>query len=204
MPRPSRYTLFPTTIGDCAMAWNDVGLTGVWLPAATRDALHRRVRASAPEAIECVPTGVAAEIVEAITRLLAGEHVGFDEVRLDLGDTDDFDAGVYAVTRAIPAGSVLTYGEVAARLGAGVDARAVGQSLGRNPWPIVVPCHRVVAAGTALGGFSAPGGTATKRRLLAIERARRTSAVPDLFDDSPGEPAGAGEAVSSREAGARH
>ena len=186
------YAFFPTAIGDCAIAWNDVGLTGVWLPAATRAALQRRVRASGPDAIESVPAGAVAEIVEAITRLLAGEHVDFADVRLDLGDTGDFDARVYAVTRAIPAGSVLTYGEVAARVGTGAAARDVGQSLGRNPWPIVVPCHRVVAAGNALGGFSAPGGTATKRRLLAIERARRASAVPDLFDASPGEAADEG------------
>jgi methylated-DNA-[protein]-cysteine S-methyltransferase len=182
---PARCTaLFATAIGDCAIAWNDVGLTGVWLPAASRDALQRRVRSSCPGALATAPCGEISAIVEAIARLLDGEHVAFDSARLDLAHTDDFDARVYAVTRAIAAGQVLTYGDVAMRVGGGASARAVGQSLGRNPWPIVVPCHRVVAAGNHLGGFSAPGGTATKRRLLAIERARRSGA-PDLFDALP-------------------
>jgi methylated-DNA-[protein]-cysteine S-methyltransferase len=184
MARARCTALFATAIGDCAIAWNDVGLTGVWLPAASRDALQRRVRSSCPGALATAPCGEISAIVEAIARLLAGEHVAFDSARLDLAETDDFDARVYAVTRAIAAGQVLTYGDVAMRVGGGASARAVGQSLGRNPWPIVVPCHRVVAAGNHLGGFSAPGGTATKRRLLAIERARRSGA-PDLFDALP-------------------
>jgi methylated-DNA-[protein]-cysteine S-methyltransferase len=184
MARARCTALFATAIGDCAIAWNDVGLTGVWLPAASRDALQRRVRSSCAGALATAPCGEISAIVEAIARLLAGEHVAFDSARLDLAETDDFDARVYAVTRAIAAGQVLTYGDVAMRVGGGASARAVGQSLGRNPWPIVVPCHRVVAAGNHLGGFSAPGGTATKRRLLAIERARRSGA-PDLFDALP-------------------
>ena len=101
---------------------------------------------------------------------------------LDESGIDAFDRRVYAVTRSIPPGRVLTYGDVAARVGGDASARAVGQSLGRNRMPIVVPCHRVVASGIGLGGFSAPGGTATKRRLLAIENARRAG-PPGLFDD---------------------
>ena len=196
------YCLFATAFGDCAVAWNDVGLTGVWLPAATRSALEHRVRRRCPEASATEPAGAVAAIVEAIARLLAGEHAAFDGARLDLDGTDAFDARVYAVTRAIAAGRVLTYGEVAEQVGGAASARAVGQSLGRNPWPIVVPCHRVVAAGNALGGFSAPGGAATKRRLLAIERARRGGA-PDLFDANPD--ARAVDVASGGEAGAaRH
>jgi methylated-DNA-[protein]-cysteine S-methyltransferase len=196
MARARCTALFATAIGDCAIAWNDVGLTGVWLPATSRDALQRRLRSSCPVALATTPSGEISAIVEAIARLLGGEHVAFDSARLDLADTDAFDARVYAVTRTIAAGQVLTYGEVAARVGGDASARAVGQSLGRNPWPIVVPCHRVVAAGNGLGGFSAPGGTATKRRLLAIERARRADA-PDLFDapvDAALDPASGGEA----------
>jgi methylated-DNA-[protein]-cysteine S-methyltransferase len=175
------YAVFPTAIGDCAIAWNDAGLSAVWLPEASREALRRRVQRRTPDAIEAQPSGAIAGIVDAIARLLAGAHGDFDGATLDLAHTDDCDRRVYAATRAIRAGQVLTYGELAAQIGAAASARAVGQSLGRNPWPIVVPCHRVVAAGSALGGFSAPGGTATKRRLLAIERARRGDA-PDLFD----------------------
>jgi methylated-DNA-[protein]-cysteine S-methyltransferase len=160
----------------------------VWLPEASADALRRRVRRHSAAAIETAPAGEVAAIVAAIVRLLAGEPVGFDGATLDLDHTDAFDARVYAATRAIRAGQVRTYGDVAAQLGA--SARAVGRSLGRNPWPIVVPCHRVVAAGNALGGFSAPGGTSTKQRLLAIERARRGGA-PDLFDALAAEPSAA-------------
>jgi methylated-DNA-[protein]-cysteine S-methyltransferase len=181
MAHARSYAFFSTAIGDCAVAWNDAGLTGVWFPEATREGLQRRVCQRCPDALETAPSGDIADIVRAIDRLLAGEHVGFDAARLDLTDIDDFDRRVYEVTSAIAAGHVLSYGDVAARVGNGASAREVGQSLGRNRWPIVVPCHRVVATGKGLGGFSAPGGTATKRRLLAIERARRAGA-PDLFD----------------------
>ncbi|HEX4232940.1 MAG TPA: methylated-DNA--[protein]-cysteine S-methyltransferase [Caldimonas sp.] len=197
------YALFATAIGDCAIAWNDVGLTGVWFPAATREALQRRVRQRCTDALETAPPSDIAAIVAAIGRLLGGEHVGLDAARLDLAGIDDFDRRVYEATRAIAAGHVLTYGEVAARVGGGASAREIGQSLGRNRWPIVVPCHRVIAAGNGLGGFSAPGGTATKRRLLAIERARRADA-PDLFDPVPGEDGVALDLASGREACGRH
>ena len=92
----------------------------------------------------------------------------------------DFDRRVYEIARGIPPGRVLTYGEIASRLGTD-NARAIGQALGRNPFAIIVPCHRVVAAGGKLGGFSAHGGATTKRRLLAIEDARRDES-PTLFD----------------------
>jgi len=197
MATARRYALFPTAIGDCAIAWNEAGLTGVWLPEPSREALAWRVRRRTPGALEAAPQGDLADLVKAIVRLLAGEHVGFESARLDLAHTDAFDRRVYAVTRAIGAGEVLTYGDIAARVGTGATARAVGQSLGRNPWPIVVPCHRVVAAGTALGGFSAPGGAATKRRLLAIERARRGDA-PDLFDPRPDETAAVASGSETR------
>lgn len=196
------YALFPTAIGDCAVAWNDIGLTGVWFPEATRKALLRRVLRRSPGAIESSPSGNVADIVTAIGRLLAGEHVGFASARLDLAGIDDFDRRVYEATRDVAAGHVVTYGEIAARVGGGASARDVGQSLGRNRWSIVVPCHRVVAAGNGLGGFSAPGGAATKRRLLAIERARRAG-EPDLFDPLPGEEAATEGRGSGREPGAR-
>jgi methylated-DNA-[protein]-cysteine S-methyltransferase len=96
----------------------------------------------------------------------------------------DFEARVYAIARAIPPGSVRTYGDIARELGDLAAARAVGQALGRNPWPIVVPCHRVLGADGKVGGFSAPGGADTKLRMLTIERAQ-TSAEPSLFDDLP-------------------
>ena len=204
MARPRRHALFATAIGECAIAWNDAGLTGIWLPADVPGTLRRALRRRWPEAVESEPDADVAEVVAAIVRLLAGERVGFTAARLDLSDTAPFERRVYAATREIAAGDVITYGELAARIGDAGAARAVGQALGRNPWPIVVPCHRVVAAGNRLGGFSAPGGSATKRRLLAIEGARRAGA-PELFDvredDRQGSRASAG---SDREACARH
>ena len=92
-----------------------------------------------------------------------------------------FDRRVYEVARTIMPGATLSYGEIAARLGTSALARDVGQALGRNPFPIIVPCHRVLAAGGKVGGFSANGGITTKLRLLTIERAR-TSDTPTLFD----------------------
>jgi len=189
VPRARCFALFLTDLGPCAIAWSDVGVTGVWLPASDESTLRRQVVRRCAAAAEAVPSGAMAGVVEAITRLLGGEHVDLGSVPLDEDGIDAFDRSVYAVARAIPAGRVLTYGEVAARVGAGATARAVGQSLGRNAMPIVVPCHRVVASGGGLGGFSAPGGTTTKRRLLAIEDAR-PHGPPDLFDaarDAPGD-----------------
>jgi methylated-DNA-[protein]-cysteine S-methyltransferase len=133
------------------------------------------------DAVPAAPPDELAALPGAIARLLAGERVDFDDVQLDLAGADPFDARVFVAARSIAPGEVVSYGELAARVGADATARAVGQSLGRNRWPLVVPCHRVVASGSGLGGFSAPGGTATKQRLLAIERARRGDA-PDLFD----------------------
>jgi len=146
--------------------------------------------------------GAVADAVQAMTRLLAGERVDLSNIAIDSAGIDPFDRRVYAVTRMIGPGRVLSYGEVAARVGADASARAVGQSLGRNAMPIVVPCHRVVATGGGFGGFSAPGGTATKRRMLAIEDAQPEG--PDLFDDGGAEPGEAREATSGCQARSGH
>ncbi|MDQ6640169.1 MAG: methylated-DNA--[protein]-cysteine S-methyltransferase [Pseudomonadota bacterium] len=197
------FALFPTALGTCALAWNEVGVTGVWLPEANAQALRRKVMRRSSGAIEAAPAGPVAEAVDAIARLLGGEHVDLRAVPIDGAGIDDFDRRVYAVAREIAAGHVLTYGEVAARVGADATARAVGQSLGRNTMPIVVPCHRVVATGGGLGGFSAPGGTATKRRLLAIEDAR-PAGPPGLFDAPAGDARADESTGSDREARPGH
>lgn len=195
MTSPRFFALFATALGTCAIAWNEIGVAGVWLPEASADSLRRKVSRRCTGASEAVPAGAIAHAVAAITRLLAGEHVDLNDVALDCAGIDDFDRRVYAVTRTIAAGSVLTYGAVAARVGADASARAVGESLGRNAMPIVVPCHRVVATGGGLGGFSAPGGRATKQRLLAIEDARPPG-PPGLFD-APADDAEARAGVAS-------
>lgn len=197
------FALFATALGTCAIAWNEVGLTGVWLPEADGDSLRRKVRRRCEGVRECAPFGAVAAAVKSIICLLAGARVDLADVAIDSAGIDDFDRRVYAVTRTIAPGRVLTYGEVAARVGADASARAVGQSLGRNAMPIVVPCHRVVATGGGLGGFSAPGGTATKRRMLAIEDAQ-PAGPPGLFDDDACEPGKDGVAASGREARSRH
>jgi methylated-DNA-[protein]-cysteine S-methyltransferase len=175
------YALFATAVGECALAWSDAGLTGVWLPETRAGDLRRKVARRFAGAAEARPPVAVAEAIDAMTRLLAGARVDLDHVTLDLAGIDAFRRGVYAVARTIAPGRVLSYGEVARLAGSDASARAVGQALGANPFPIVVPCHRVVAAAGALGGFSAPGGVAVKRRLLAIEDAR-ADGPPDLFD----------------------
>jgi len=185
------YTVFATPIGDCAVAWNDVGIVAAWLPEASRGRLRSRIANRLPDASETVPDAAIAETIAAITALLRGVRVDLSRVRIDDARLAAFDRRVYDAARTIPAGRVVSYAELAARVGADATAREVGAALGRNPFPILVPCHRIVAAAAGeLGGFSAPGGTATKRRLLTIEDARRDG-DDDLFDT----PAGAGSAA---------
>jgi len=194
---PRAFALFPTALGTCAIAWSAIGVTGVWLPEANTESLRRKVARRCGGGHEKAPPGAVAAAVAAIVRLLAGEQVDLRGVALDNAGIAEFDRRVYAVTREIEAGRVLTYGEVAARVGADASARAVGESLGRNAMPIVVPCHRVVATG-GLGGFSAPGGVRTKRRLLAIENSR-PEGPPGLFDAPAADLSGAdADQVASR------
>jgi methylated-DNA-[protein]-cysteine S-methyltransferase len=171
------YTLFDTALGRCAIAWRERGVTGVELPARDDEATLRRLRRALPDAREDMAPPEVAEAIAAIVRLLDGEPGDLRSVVLDMDGVPDFHRRVYDVARTIPPGETLSYGEVAARLGEPGAAQAVGRALGRNPFPIVVPCHRVLAANGALHGFSAPGGIETKRRMLAIEGA----GAPTLF-----------------------
>ena len=166
------FTLFETALGWCAVAWGPRGVVGVQLPEAREAEARGRVRRRFPGASEAPPPPEVGRAIDGIVGLLRGEASDLSGVVLDMDRVAPFDRGVYAVARTIPPGSTLSYGEVAARLGASGEARAVGQALSRNPFAIVVPCHRVVAAGGKLGGFSARGGVGTKLRLLAIEGAQ--------------------------------
>lgn len=157
---------FQTAIGTCGLTWNEAGLTGVFLPG---DRALAQTTASAAGG-GAVPDGVKAA-AEATRALLAGEPADFSAVPLDRSLVDDFGAAVLDHIRALAPGETTTYGAIARALGRPNDARAVGGALGRNPWPLIVPCHRVLAADGSLHGFSAPGGIATKRRILEIERA---------------------------------
>ena len=179
------FALFDTVIGRCGVAWGDAGLIGVQLPQATPGAAWARLRKRFPDAVEIAATAPApGEIERLISRvrdLLAGGRDDLTDIALDLADTPDFHRRVYEIARAIGPGETSTYGEVARAMGEPGAARAVGKALGENPWPIVVPCHRVLAASGGMGGFSADGGTTTKAQMLTLERAR-TSAAPTLFD----------------------
>ena len=124
-----------------------------------------------------------AKLIEDIVALMNGDPRDFSDVAVDLSNVPEFNRKVFDAARTIPAGQTLTYGEIATRLGDRLLAREVGAALGRNPFPIVVPCHRVLAASGKSGGFSAPGGVDTKMRMLSIERAQPGG--PTLFDDLP-------------------
>lgn len=164
--------VFDTAIGWCGIAWSEAGITEIRLPEATVAAARAKLRRRCPGAVENIPPPAVQVTIDGIVALLGGEHVDLSSTVLDLDGMPDFDQQVYAVARTIPPGSTLTYGDVAARVGQPGAAQAVGQALAHNPCPIVVPCHRVLAAGGKTGGFSAPGGVATKLRLLDIESAQ--------------------------------
>jgi methylated-DNA-[protein]-cysteine S-methyltransferase len=183
MNTPAKTTgvaLFPTEIGECGIAWGDGGVTAATLPHARRDltlaALRRR--AAGPEA---APPPEVERAIELVRRLLAGEPVDLTGVELDMDGLDGFDRRVAEVARTIAPGETLTYGDVAKRAGAPGEAREVGAAMGRNRFAPIVPCHRVVAAGGKLGGFSAPGGVETKLAMLEIER-RHAPGPLSLFE----------------------
>ena len=173
--------LFDTPIGACGLAWGEAGITALLLPAASPQRTRATLLRRHPGAREAVPTPAVQAAIDDVLALLQGEPVELSHVRLDMGGVPDFQRRVYAASRRIGPGHTCTYGELAQRLGEPHAARAVGQALGANPFAIIVPCHRVLAAGGRSGGFSAPGGVDTKQRLLEIERAR-FGGQPSLFD----------------------
>lgn len=172
-----RYHLFETRIGWIGIAWSDAGLARLQLPERDRAATLRRLLATMPrrgpaaEVVETLPPRIA-PVVAALTRYAAGEAVGLSYIPVDLAGVDEFRLAIYDAARGLGFGEVTTYGELAARAGHPGMARETGQALGSNPVPLLVPCHRILAAGGAIGGFSAPGGSATKLKLLEMEGVR--------------------------------
>jgi methylated-DNA-[protein]-cysteine S-methyltransferase len=181
---PQGLTLFATPIGHCGLAWGDHGVVGVQLPQATQARTQARLAGRFPDAAYSEPPDPIAQVIAAIGRLLAGESVDLTGVVLDEAGRPDFDRAAWAMARTVPPGETITYGEIARRLGDPAAARAVGRAMGANPFPIIVPCHRVLGADGRMGGFSAAGGVEAKARLLSIERARIDGA-PLLFEDLP-------------------
>ena len=163
------YALVPTTIGVCGLAWSAEAILALQLPEASNGKTVVRMLRNAKDAELCAPTGVAVQAIEGVLALLHGEPSDLAALPLDLSTTTEFNRQVYAAARRIPPGQTVTYGEVADEVGGRGLSRAVGQALGQNPIAIIVPCHRVMAAGGKPGGFSAHGGLRTKRRILTLE-----------------------------------
>jgi len=174
----SGILVFETPIGPCGLAWGERGLIGVSLPESSAEATRARMQRRFPEATGGAPPPEVLDARDRILALLSGETADLSPIRLDLGRVGDFERRLYEALRAVPPGRTVSYGELAVILGEPGGAQAVGQAMGRNPWPIVVPCHRVVGSGGKLGGFSAPGGTRTKLRILEIEGALKPEGLP--------------------------
>jgi methylated-DNA-[protein]-cysteine S-methyltransferase len=183
------FCFFDTAIGRCGVVWNVHGVLRTRLPEGNEQRARERIHNRFPEADEIAPPAGIQHAIDAMVALLAGERKDLSGIRLDTSGVPDFNMRVYDVARTIPAGATLTYGEIADRLGDRTLARDVGVALGQNPFPIVVPCHRVLAAGGKTGGFSAPGGVSTKIRMLTIEQANiGVPAAADqlnLFEELP-------------------
>lgn len=163
------FTLFDTTLGTCGVVWTARGIIGVHLPETTAAATRKQLQLRFPQALENKPRADIKKVIKDIVLLLQGKSIDLSNAPLDMNGVPAFHQRVYTMARQIPAGDTLSYGELAARVGSPGAARAVGQAMGRNPFPILVPCHRVLAAGGKLGGFSANGGVNTKQRMLRIE-----------------------------------
>jgi len=175
------FAIFDTAIGPCGIVWGERGITGVQLPMGSEDKTRKRILQRNGDVTEAVPTADVQAAIDGILELLAGKPNDLAEVVLDLEGVPEFNRGVYDIARKIPPGKTMTYGDIAKKLGGVELSRDVGQALGRNPCPIVVPCHRVLAAGGKPGGFSANGGVVTKLKMLAIEGAV-VNHTPNLFD----------------------
>ena len=177
------YHVFDTAFGTCAIAWSEAGLTRVQLPESTRSKTEARIRRAGIEPSRMPLPNFAEEAVTALKTYFVGTDVSLATLRLDDTFVPSFNASIYQALRLVPRGTTVTYGELAKRVGQPRAARAVGVAMSRNPWPVIVPCHRVLARAGKVGGFSAPGGTATKERLLALEGVEvGDPTLPGLFD----------------------
>ena len=177
------FALIDTAIGRCALVWRGGLVVGAALPEASDERARESLSRRFPAAIESDPPPIAAKAIHRVAALLAGSRTDLGDVEVDPRGSA-FERDVWQATRRIPCGEVRSYGDIAREIGAPGAAQAVGLALGRNPVPIVIPCHRVLAADGRSGGFSAPGGVATKFRILEIEGARRPG-EPELFESLP-------------------
>ena len=182
MTDATHHHLFDTVLGVCGVAWNGRGLAGVQLPEKDSATTASRLAAKSGSIGEAPPPPWIAAVANSIRKYLAGEKIDFSNIEVDLVGIDEVRRRIYAALRDVPFGRTTTYGELAQVIGATdwEGARDVGDAMGRNPIPIVIPCHRVLAAGGKIGGFSAYGGTATKQKLLALEGVHLDGGAPRL------------------------
>jgi methylated-DNA-[protein]-cysteine S-methyltransferase len=165
-----RYFIFETAGGFCGIAWNDVGITCFRLPTKSAEAAERVLRRRLPGAEPGTPPLEVTKVAATARRYFKGDEADFSDVKLDLGEQDSFFQQIYAAARRVGWGHTTTYGALAKQLGAGPEAaREVGLAMAKNPVGLIIPCHRVLAAGNKIGGFSAPGGSAAKIRMLELE-----------------------------------
>jgi len=176
--KDAAYCLFETPLGMCGIAWREFkdstascAVTLFQLPESTRERTETRIAQTSGADARGVPPPSIAAIIERVRKHLQGEPQDFRDIPVDLGDAGPFVQKVCQATRRIPPGKTTTYGELARTLGQPGAVRAVGKALASNPIPLIIPCHRVMAAHGRPGGFSAHGGRVTKAKLLAIEGA---------------------------------
>ena len=175
------YTVFDTAIGRCGIAWGRLGVVGVQLPEAREIETRGRLLRQYPDARELRPPLNVEIAIEGIVASLRGQDTDLTDVMLDTSGIPGFNVRVYQFARTIPRGETRTYGEVASKLGASGAAHSVAQAFSRNPFMIIVPCHRVLEAGSYADKISPNGGAISKRRLLSIEGAGGVSSKT-LFD----------------------
>jgi methylated-DNA-[protein]-cysteine S-methyltransferase len=175
-----RYQLFDTRIGACGIAWSERGLTRLQLPERTPAATERRLRSRPADRGVGKPPAQVREVIAMLGCYFASERVDFSGVALDLSSVGSFHRKIYEAARELGWGETASYGDLARQAGSPGAARAVGQAMGQNPVPIVIPCHRVLASGRKIGGFSAYGGATTKERLLALEGVHLGNGTPLL------------------------
>ncbi|MBK8253152.1 MAG: methylated-DNA--[protein]-cysteine S-methyltransferase [Polyangiaceae bacterium] len=179
------FAVFDTAIGPCGIAWSRKGIVRFLLPARTREETEANLRAVLPDAEKGTPRGTIANVIARVKRHLEGASDDFLDVALDTRDLPPFFAAVYEALRKVPAGTTTTYGALGRKIGGSTGAaRAVGTAMAKNPFALLVPCHRVVGSDGKLHGFSAPGGLITKAKLLAIE-GRKVPEQRSLFDAPP-------------------
>ena len=165
-----RYQIFETTGGFCGIAWSEAGITRFQLPTRSAETAEQRLLRRLPRAAPGAPTLPVLDAIAAAKRYFQGEKTDFCEFLLDLDEQPDFFKQAYAAARRVGWGQTTTYGALAKELAAGPEAaRDIGQAMAKNPVPLIIPCHRVLAAGGKFGGFSAPGGSAAKIRMLELE-----------------------------------